>query len=172
MNPYTLGNWTVSSLYQDTVAVKRGTYVTELDFGKDFAKASDDSTEASIKNVTAEGVTSPESIRFGSTPVKNIYAGTSVELASQLPSKAGVQALIEISETYRAVNSVSGQEIDIPCKARLVLRVPTSQPVKSAIVSDLIQRVFGACYSPGEHAYDDLDRLNDVLKGALLPEGV
>lgn len=169
---YTTGNWTVTSLYSDTVTAQRAQNLPTLSFPADYAKGNEEATEASVKNVTGAGIVSPESIRYGSTPVKDVYAGTSVDAASKLPSKAGVQAMVEVSETYRAVNTVSGGEYDIPCKVRLVVRVPSSQPIKSEIVADLIKRVIGACFNSSASTADSFDRINDLLKGALLPEGV
>lgn len=169
---YTTGNWTVTSLYNDLTTVERTQNLPIISYAHDYAKGSEEATDASVKNVSAEGVTSPESIRFGSTPVKDIYAGTSVDNASRLPSKAGVQAMVEISETYRAVNTVSGGEYDIPCKVRLVVRVPSSQPVKTAIVTDLVKRILGTCYNAAGDDASEFTRITDLLKGALLPEGV
>lgn len=174
MYSYTTGNWTVSDDYTDTVTELGGVVTPILDFSKDFAKVSNDVTEAVIKNTTGASISSSEKIRYGSTPVKNVYAGTSVDASAQLPSKAGVQTLIELSETYRAVNSVSGLEYEIPCVARLVMRIPTSQPVKNTIIVDLIVRLLSAMYSStaANRDYANMDVLFNLVKGALLPEGV
>lgn len=174
MNSYQSGNWIVSDDYTDTITGSALVSVPVLDFAHDFAKIKDDVTEASIKNITGASISSSEKLRFGSTVVKNIYAGTSVDMSSQLPSKAGVQTLIELSETYRAVNSVSGGEYEIPCTARIVMRIPTSQPVKNAIIVDLIERLISALYSNASSTRDSasMDVEFNLVKGALLPEGV
>lgn len=174
MYSYTTGNWTVSDDYLDTVTELGGVVIPVLDFAKDYAKVTNDTTEATIKNTTGASISSSEKFRFGSTAVKNVYAGTSVDASSQLPSKAGVQTLVELSETYRAVNSVSGGEYEIPCTARLVMRIPTSQPVKNAIIVDLIVRLISSLYSSTSPSrdYANMDVLFNLVKGALLPEGV
>lgn len=174
MTNYTTGNWTVSDDYADTVVDLASVTTPILNYAKDFAKITDGVTEASIKNTTGASISSSEKFRFGSTPVKNVYTGTNTDITSQLPSKAGVQTLIELSETYRAVNSVSGIEYEIPCVARLVMRIPTSQPVKNAIIVDLIGRLITSLYSDTSKTRDfqNMDVLFNLVKGALLPEGV
>ena len=174
MNNYTTGNWTVSDDYTDTVTDQSGLVMPILSYAKDYAKITNDTNEASIKNKTGANIASSEKIRFGSTVIKNVYSGTNTDLSAQLPSKAGVQTLIELNEVYRAVNSVSGLEYEIPCTARLVMRIPTSQPVKNDIIVDLIERLIGALYddvNPGR-SHTAMNTLFGLVKGALLPEGV
>lgn len=166
---YTTHNWTVSSLYTDTIQVAKNLPLPDLDYVHDFKKSSDEPTEASITNITGEAITSMEHIRIGSSPVNNVYAGTGVDFANMPSQKTGVQTMVEVSEIYSAVNSVTGEEILLPCKGRVVLRFPTVACVTETMVQDLLSRTVAAALNTGAV---DAKRQVQIARGALLPDGL
>lgn len=101
--------------------------------------------------------------------VRNVYSGTNVDIACMPAMKKGVQTLVEINEVYRATNSVTGQEIDLPCKGRIVLRFPTHSCVTDALVKDLLYRTIAASLNKGSV---DATRQVEVARGSLLPDGI
>lgn len=166
---YTQHNWTVSSNYNDTIQTSKNIAVPDLDYAKDFKKSSDEPNEASITNITGDSIVSSEHIRIGSTPVKNIYSGTTTDLSSMHNHKGGVQVMVELSETYTAANGVTGQEIDLPCKGRIVLRFPTASCVTEELVQDLLIRTIASALATKG---TDASRLVQIARGALLPDGL
>lgn len=166
---YTTSNWTVSSLYNDTIQASKNIAVPDLDYAKDYKKSLDEPTEAAITNITGAEISSPEHIRIGATPVNNVYSGTGTELAAMSPSKKGVQTLVEINETYRATNTVTGEEIDLPCKGRIVLRFPTHSSVTEDMISDLLMRTISASFATGQ---TNAKRQVQIARGSLLPDGL
>lgn len=169
MTSYTIGNWTVSSLYKDTLTTAKTISVVDLSYATDFKKASDEPDEAIITNVTGSELTSPENIRFGVSQVTNVYSGTNTDATSQFPSKKGVQVLVEISENYRAINKVTGVEVDLPCKGRLVLRVPNNSAVTPDLIGDLLMRTIAAAFATGKTTSS---RVVSLVRGSLLPDGM
>lgn len=166
---YTNGNWTVSSQYVDTVTTKKNLAITDLSYDKDYAKTMDEPAEARVTNVTASGLQTADYIRFGRSDVKDIYSSAAVDLPAQIPVKKGVQLLVELHETYTATNSVTGQEAELPCVGRVVLRFPSSAPVTEVLVADLIQRTVASCFATGETG---AGRLIEMARGSLLPSGL
>lgn len=166
---YTSGNWTVSSNYIDTVAAKKSLSLPDLSYKTDFAKKEDEPDTASINNTTAPGLLVSESVKFGYSTVANIYANTDVDAVSCSPSKRGVQVMAEITENYKAVNSVTGDEIVLPCKGRVVLRFPSMSCISSELVADLFVRSVASALNTG---LTDASRIIELAKGSLLPTGL
>lgn len=169
MIDYTIGNWTVSALYKDTVTAEKSISIADLSYASDYTKVSDEPEEAVIRNITGLELTSPESLRFGVSAVTNVYNGTNTDAASQFPSKKGTQVLVEISENYRAVNKVTGDEIDLPCKGRIVLRVPNNSAVTADLIRDLLTRTIAAAFATGK---SNPSRIVELIRGSLLPDGL
>lgn len=166
MTTYTIGDWTVSDLIADTIAAPKNISVPDLDYLVDYTKVSDEATEASIANTTGPDLLSHESIRFARSEVANVYAGSVSDSALMLPQKKGVQVMAELRNTYRAANSVSGNEYDLPCVARVVLRFPAFTCVTKDLVKDLLMRTIAASFGTGSTTES---RIMDMAMGSLLP---
>lgn len=166
---YTQNQWSVSSNIKDTNQESKTISVPDLSFATDYKKSMDEPTEASITNVTGDSIVSSENIRFGSTVVKNIYNGTNTDITAMHSHKGGVQVMVELSETYYATHEVTGQEVELPCKGRLVLRFPTASCVTEAMVEDLLKRTISSALGTGQ---TDAKRLVQIARGALLPDGL
>lgn len=166
---YKIGNWTVSSDYTDTVTATKSLALPDLSYKVNFAKKEDLPGSASITNATSTGMTPSETIKFGQSTVTNIYTNTDVDAVSCSPSKRGVQVMAEITENYKAVNSVTGDEIILPCKGRVVLRFPSMSCVNNALISDLFARTVSSALNTG---MTDASRIVEIAKGSLLPSGL
>lgn len=165
--PYTTGDWTVSAQYTDTIATPKNVSVPNLDWSNDYAKVVDGSSEAKIANVTGADLLSHENVRFARSDVNNIYSGVVVDSALQLSQKKGVQVMAEIETSYKAANSVTGNEYDLPCKGRIVLRLPAFTCVTEDLVKDLLVRTIASAFGTGSVT---VDRIMDMIRGSLLPE--
>lgn len=166
MNPYTIGNWTVSDLVADTITTPKNISVPDLKYATDYTTVLDGAEEAKIANTTGPDLLSHENIRFARSEVTNIYTGVNSDSAMVLPQKKGVQVMCELSSVYRAANSVSGNEYDLPCKGRIVLRFPASTCVTEELVTDLLVRTIASTFGTGAV---NADRIMDMAMGALLP---
>lgn len=163
---YTTGNWTVKSLTKDSIEQSKTPSVPDLSYAVDYSKTLDEPDEARVANVTGSDVVSPEYIRYAKSTVANVYTNTDCEAAAQAPIKNGVQVMSELHTKYRAINSVTGEEIDVPCVGRIVLRVPTFSAVTEDLVSDLLARTVAAAYNTGS---SDASRIMEMARGSLLP---
>lgn len=166
---YTQANWTVKSLYTDSTSTAKTMSLPDLTYSSDYAKSADEPNEAIITNTTGGEISPMESIRYGTSVVQNVYSGTNIDIACMPSMKKGVQTLVEINEIYRATNSVTGQEIDLPCKGRIVLRFPTHSCVTADLVKDLLYRTIAASLNKGSV---DATRQVEVARGSLMPDGI
>lgn len=170
MNNYTIGNWTVSDQYTDTVTVAKNIPVPDLSYAIDFQKTEDTPDEALVSNITGSDLMPHETIRFAKSSVTNIYQGIDlVDTGSVAPVKRGVQVMAELVTVYHIANSVTGDEYDLPCKGRIVLRLPSMSCVTDALVSDLLKRTIGASFGTGEVTSA---RIVEMARGALIPDGL
>lgn len=166
MEKYTVGNWTVSANYDDTLTEAKTISVPDLLYAADYAKKEDEPTKAVIVNTTGDSIVSSEAIKFGCVPVNDIYASTGVTTDMMASSRKGVQALIEVNVMYSAVNNSTGQEIILPCRGRLTLQVPSLPCVTGDLLDDVCLRTFAATRATGDTSSE---RLVDIAKGSLLP---
>lgn len=166
MTTYTSGNWSVSSKYTDTTSTKKNVAVYDLTYASDFAKTMDEPEEARLANTTSQDITSPEVIRFCRSNVKDVYSTTDIDVAAQAPVKRGVQVMCEIHENFKATNSVTGQEIELPCVGRVVLRFPSFSCVNDTLVNDLLIRTVASALDTGKV---DSSRMMEMARGSLLP---
>lgn len=166
MTPYTCGDYNVSDLYTDTLATPKNISVPDLDYAVDYKKVTDEPSEAVIANITGPDLLSHENIRFARSDVSDVYQGVSIDTSMKFPNRRGVQVMAELSTIYRAVNSVSGNEYDLPCKGRLVLRVPAASCVTTTLVADLLMRTISAAFATG--GTND-QRIMDLIVGSLIP---
>lgn len=166
MTNYTIGDWTVSDLITDTISTPKSISVPDLDYSSDFVMMSNEASEVKLGNTTGADILKHEDIRFARSDVANIYTGVNVDSALVLPQKKGIQVMAEISTAYRASNSVTGNEYDLPCKGRIVLRFPAFSCVTANLVKDLLIRTIAASFDTGSVTES---RIMDMAIGALSP---
>lgn len=166
---YTNNHWLVSSKYKDTVQESKTLNVPDLSYAKDYRKVQDEPSEAIISNATGSDITTMETIRYGASVVNNVYSGTDIDNSCMAPYKKGVQTLVEVKEIYTATHENTGDEIQLPCTGRIVLKFPTHTSVSSELVQDLLVRTVAAALNTG---VADAQRQIELARGSLLPDGL
>jgi hypothetical protein len=168
MTEYTSGNYTVNDDYVDTnVASPKDISVPDLDFASDYALQSEEPNEVVMVNKTSASLSPKETIRYARSVVNNIYQNNkNIASARQSPVKSGVQIMAEIETIYTAVNDVSGEEYDVPCKGRIVLRVPNSSFVTEDMLADILNRTIAAIFAGGS---TDETMAVAMARGVLIP---
>lgn len=163
---YTTGNWTVKSLTTDTISTTKNIAVTDLDYANDFAPSVSAVSEATLKNTTGSSFASPEEVRYGKSTVANVYAGTDVPTLNMFANKTGVRTLAEVKFNLQATNSVSGQEVLLPCRGWTCLVVPDASLITDDAVEYLLKRTIAVAFNTGA---TDESREAEIARGALLP---
>lgn len=165
---YTAGNWTVSSLTTDSVTTKKNIAVPDLSWSTDYAISVEEPEEGQLVNTTGAAISSPEKVRFAAQDIANIYKNTGIDITQQATLKNGRRCMSEISINYQAVNSVSGTEVIIPVKGRIVLELPSAPFVTQTLVNDGLYRTIAAGFDGAGSV--DSDRFVELARGSILPE--
>lgn len=166
---YTTGNWTVQSLYKDTLTTPKNLSLPDLSYATDYAKSVDEPSEAVISNITAQELIPAETIRFATQNVANVYNNTNVGAGSRLDNPTGKQILIGNTVFYRATNSVTGQEVLLPIPGHIVLKICTHPLVTTELIEDAMKRIISSAFATGSV---DASRVVSLARGIMLPTGL
>lgn len=164
---YTSGNWTVESLTTDTVTAGKTLTIADLSYASDYAKLDSSATEARLANITSPAMTTPETIRFAKSDVKNVYTNTSVGASNQMPVKTGIRTLVEANILVQATNSVSGEEYLVPVRAWTCVQLPSASFISDKVLEYALGRAFGATFDTG---LATISRENSIARGSLFPD--
>lgn len=152
MNPYVVGNWTVSELTTDTITTAKNVSVPDIDWAHDYVIQKDSNgTECILANVTGDTLVAPEVVRVVRNSIDDIYKNIKVDVpnTARLPARKGVRTLVELNRVYQATNSVSGEEYLIPVRGWTALEMPTASLITSDAVDDLLKREIGVLFDTG-----------------------
>lgn len=166
---YSQGDWSVSSLYNDTIKDPKSLSIPDLSYDTDYSVQRNTPGDAIIGNTTSSYLWTPETIRYAGTNVRNIYENTNVDPTYFAPVKGGRQVLAEVTELYMASNDKTGADVILPCKGRIVLRFPTGGVVGEALISDLIGRTIAAAFGTGSVT---ASRVIELAQDSMLPKGL
>lgn len=164
---YTIGNWTVESQTADSISTAKNMSIPDLDYGKDFAVTTNVPAEAVLANLTGPSVLSPEQVRYAITKIQNVYQNTQIPAIAQHKIKSGVRTLSELKLNLKAVNSVSGEEIEIPLKGWLCLAIPNASIVTKQAIDYLLARTVGSALDTGSV---DSSREVSIARNDLVPD--
>lgn len=149
---YTIGNWTVASQTTDTISTAKTPSIVDLDYASDFTLASEKPTEVQLANITGLALTPVETLRYARSKVDDVYAmlNTGIDDAHKANAKSGTSLLTELTLQLKATNSVSGEEILLPMRGRIVLVAPTVSFVGPDALKYLLLRTISAGFGTGE----------------------
>lgn len=164
---YTTGDFTVTSLVTDTDAVGKAITVPNLTYSSNYVVIEDVPEEGMLANITSTALDTMETLRYGKTAVKNVYASSSIGAANQIPVKTGVRTLTEANFTIQVTNSVSGDVFLVPIRAWACLQIPTASFISSNVVEYAMGRLFGAMLN---HGSTNNSRQVELVRGALIPD--
>lgn len=137
-----------------------------VNYGANFRKKSDVPGEVILTNLTSP-IDRPERFRVSSSDVANVYAGTDIDASVYAPSKKGVSILCQLTEVVSVTDDTDASfRVDLPISAHLVLKVPSSEFLTSAMIQTFIGRLVSGLYDTGSLT---TARLESILRGSLSP---
>lgn len=140
-----------------------------LDYGTNFRVKGEEPGEVVLTNLTSPR-DRVETLRFGFSEVKDVYKNTSIDQSVQAASKAGVQILSGVYDTYSLTDDTdAGYRVDLPVSAHLVVKIPNSEYIAASDVLELVMRAVGGLFE-GETAATT--RIESMLRGSLKPSDV
>lgn len=135
--------------------------VAPLNYDADFAEL-----ESGPGKVVYTDISSPQdqpsTLRIAQSSRPNIYAGTSIDPSVFLPSRKGVDTIVEVREVWSQTDSDDSTYLkQAPVRAALTLTLPENGIVTADAVARLVQRVVAALYLQGEATYaNGIDAIN------------
>lgn len=162
---------TVNNGYTDTAGVTATTFDRgAVNFTTDFrVKANNSGKEVVITNLTSP-IDRPEYLRFAYSDISNVYTGTGVDPSAMAPTKRGVSILVQLTDVFSVTDDTDADyRIDLPVSVHLVIKVPSSEFITSALVQTQLGRLLSGLYDQG---VTTTTRLDAILRGSLVPNGL
>lgn len=148
---YTIGNWTVESMTTDSISTAKTPSIVDLDYTNDFSLISEKPTEVRLANLTGASLSPVEDIRYARQKVDDIYyLDPSIDPGNRANAKSGTSLLTELTFQLKATNTVSGEEILLPMRGRVVLVAPTVGFIGPNALKYLLLRTMSAAFGTGE----------------------
>jgi len=148
--------------------VSSGTTVTPLaPTPGSYGFSVDDPGNTVMKNVVG-GLDQPNAIRYSVTPVADVFKQSDLTAAAGQRTD-GVSVLVQVTESWKVTDSVTGEVIYLPVSAHCVLKVPLNAEVTGARAAALMARLLGALDRDDSGGIDD--SLDSIMHGVTrLPE--
>lgn len=132
-----------------------------------FALKNAKNDDVFVVNVTTP-TDQPETIRFASKDISNIYTGTGIDPAFYATSRRGISVVSELFEVATVTDSDDPSfRIDLPCQVHTVFKVPVSQYLQADDILSLLFRQFALNFQGSD---DTAKRIDDLIHGALIPK--
>lgn len=112
-------------------------------------------------------------IRYASTPIANIYTGSSVDASYQLPNKRGLSLLGQTTQVVTITDSAdSTYRIDLPFSTHWVFRAPLTNLLSEDQMYHVFARGLSSCVDRAIDSNDNSVRLWQLLFGQMTPKNV
>jgi hypothetical protein len=146
---YTVGNWSVDALTEDTITEPKSLSIVDLSYAADYTVASRLADEVSLANTTSGALTPPEHLRYGKQKISDVYSQFDVQPSQRLNAREGERTMSEVKFLLKATNSVSGQEVLLPFRGWICLQAPTVDFVNATALNYLLKRTIAAAFATG-----------------------
>lgn len=164
--------YTTTFGYSDSVATKLNLAIPTLSYNQDFSVRSEKADEVVLVNTTTP-IDQPETLRFATQTIGNIYNGTQVAAENRSVSQRGIQLLSQLNDILRVVpedgdGCCGVTAFDLPIGSHLVVKVPLNQYVTPDLVLQVVLRNVAMMFNGSVTS----ERLNELLRGALKPSSM
>lgn len=124
--------------------------VPPLNFDADFRTLEDEPGRWVAIDVTSPQ-DQPSTLRIAQQSRPNVYAGTSIDPSVFLPTKKGLDTIIEIREVWSDTESTDPTYLRLaPVRAAITLTLPDSSLVTEDSVMRLVGRAVAALFAQGD----------------------
>lgn len=137
-----------------------------LNYVANFAISDNSQNKAVVTNLTTP-VDQPETIRWQSSNIANIYDGTTIDPSVYATSKQGISIVAQDNSILRVTDSVDPTfQVDLPFSVHMVVKIPKSQYITAANVEAAIARCVATLY---ETDSTGTTRIEKLVRGSMLP---
>lgn len=135
---------------------------TALGMATNYAKTSDEPTEATLTNKTAS-LDQGEVITYRCREINQVATTQQVLYPARVLN--GVEFGVRIDELLRTTDAADAIVCDEPIVATLTIKCPKSSNINNDIITTVVTRLLGACYDQTANKY----RWDDLMRSSLVP---
>lgn len=162
---------TVSPNYTDTTpsgwSGDHGITIPKTNTGVDFRVESQKANSLIITNLTSP-IGYPETVKFSTETIPDMYAGTTVEKALYAPSRKGRGVLVSLHDVFKETSSTDETyEKALPFKTSIAFQFLQNSSVTTAMVLGEIARLLSFLYDTTSATMNS--RLEALIRGSLKP---
>lgn len=138
-----------------------------INYGADFAKVVDIAGEAIVTNLTSP-TDCPNTMRFSTSAIADIYKNTGVLSEYRSPSKRGYSLLSQVKAVFTKQDSEDATyRVDLPVEAHIVVKAPNDALITAAMLEAVVARTVRGFYETTATL-----RLPSMARGSLLPDDI
>lgn len=135
---------------------------TAIGIASNYAKTSDEPTEATLTNKTAS-LDQGEVITYRCREINQVSTSQQVLYPARVLN--GVEFGVRVDELLRTTDSSDAIVCDEPIVATLTIKCPKSSNINNDIITTVVTRLLGACYDQTAKKY----RWDDLMRSSLVP---
>lgn len=135
---------------------------TAIGITSNYAKTSDEPTEATLSNKTAS-LDQGEIITYRCRDIQQVSTNQQVLYPARVLN--GVEFGARVDELLRTTDEAGNIICDEPVVATLTIKCPKSSNIKSDVITEVVTRLLGACYDQTAKKY----RWDDLMRSSLVP---
>lgn len=144
--------------------------ISPINFPKDWAVDEETGTSCTVSRITAE-LDSPETIRFATSKIKNLYSNSEISLSERCPVTAGTRIAASLHNVWSETDSALQITYKAPVAASLAITVPNWGIITNQDVLSLVADIVGALFD-ADDTVSTCTRIDRLLHGAERPKGV
>lgn len=148
----------------DTTATALTVSVPQIKYAEDFGVTSDGAAEVVLTNAKSD-INLPETIRFASQNVVNVYTNSDIDPVLYAPSKKGKSIVMGLNDAVKVVDTDLKTQVVYPINSHSVFKFPVSANITAADIKGLMLRQAGLLFK----AANDETRINEMMRGILNP---
>lgn len=152
--------------FTQEAAATRKIDVPTLALSTDYAVTKNDQMDVYVSNLTSP-TDQPETLRYGSKSIQNIYNNSGIDPSFYATSKRGLSIVSELFEVASITDTDDPSfRIDYPIQTHVVIKVPVSQYVNANDVLTILLRNVSMLF---QQSNSTSTRISELMHGAMVP---
>jgi hypothetical protein len=155
--------------YTDTTTgvTTHGITIPSVNPGVDFRLAEQKGNTVIITNTTSP-IGYPETVKFSSETINDLYSGTTVDKALYAASRKGRGVMVSLHDVYKVVSdSDDSFELALPFQASLAFKFLQNSLVTETMIVEVISRLVAFLYEKDSATMNS--RIQALIRGSLKP---
>lgn len=144
--------------------------LSPINFPLDWAVDEESGTSCTVSRITAD-LDKPETIKFATSKLNNIYSNSDIATAERCPVTSGTRISASLHNTWIETDADTNVSYKAPVAVSIAVTVPNWGVISGSDVLSLISDVIGSLFDTDDTTSKCL-RIERLLHGAEKPKGV